>query len=247
LDRETLCFSQSEDISHFAWAKGSLHNTPIRVIDKSQSYISKMIKKANNIYKENLWNGNSDDDYFAQDTIISASELLPRWGSKEMFLAHLPTHAVASQWAIKLDEAKMRIDVDDIQSFPEKRAEPKIMIVGKLSMTNNEGDTYNVSQAGAVGKYARSDGNTFIQSEKKQTLSEAAVEIQRLLKQLEQTNPHATEAEKLTYINDETTPSFKRRVVGALQAGGEAAIEEFLDNPYVNVGKAAVKGWIQPE
>jgi hypothetical protein len=26
-------------------------------------------------------------------------------------------------------------------------------------------------------------------------------------------------------------------------AGGKAAIEEFLDNPYVNVGVAAIEGW----
>jgi len=108
-------------------------------------------------------------------------------------------------------------------------------------------ETYNVGQSGATGRYARSDNNTFIQSEQKQTLAEAAAEIQRLLKQLEQTNPNVTEAEKVAYVNDETTPSFKRRVVGALQAGSEAAIGEFLDNPYVNVGKAVVKGWIKPE
>ena len=63
----------------------------------------------------------------------------------------------------------------------------------------------------------------------------------------EQTNPTATETDKVAYVNDETTPSFKRRVVGALQAGGETAIEEFLDNPYVNVGKAVIKGWMKPE
>jgi hypothetical protein len=111
----------------------------------------------------------------------------------------------------------------------------------------DKGDRYNVGQAGAVGKYARSDNNTFFQSEQKQTLAKAATEIQQLLKQLEQTNPTATESEKITYVNDETTPSFKRRVVGALQAGTEVAIEEFLDNPYVNVSKAIVKGWIKPE
>jgi hypothetical protein len=86
-----------------------------------------------------------------------------------------------------------------------------------------------------------------LQSEPKQTLAQAAVEIQQLLKQLEQVNPTATEAEKIAYVNDETTPSLKRRAVGALQAGGESAIEEFLDNPYVNVGKAIVKGWLKPE
>lgn len=116
-----------------------------------------------------------------------------------------------------------------------------------LTEVYNMGDTYNIGQAGAAGKYARSDNNTFIQAEQKKTLAEAAAEIQKLLKQLEQSNPTATDFDKIVYVNDETTPSFKRRVVGALQAGGEAAIEEFLDNPYVNVGKAVVKGWIKPE
>jgi hypothetical protein len=100
------------------------------------------------------------------------------------------------------------------------------------------------------GNFIQGEGNQIgdkIISENKKTLAEAAAEIQTLLKQLEQTNPTATEAEKIVYVNDETTPGFKRRVVGALQAGGEAAIEEFLKNPYVNVGKAIVKGWIKPE
>jgi uncharacterized membrane protein YgaE (UPF0421/DUF939 family) len=107
------------------------------------------------------------------------------------------------------------------------------------------GDVY--SQHGSIGNKARSDNNNFVQqSQQKQTLSDAAEEIQQLLKQLEQNNPTATEAEKIEYVNDETSPSFKRRAVRALQAGGEAAIEEFLDNRYVNVGKAIVKGWIKP-
>lgn len=136
LNRETLRFSQSEDISHFIWAKGFSQNIPIRVIDKSQSYISKVLKRAKKIYQDNLWNGTSDNDYFAQDTIISASELLPRWGSKEMFLAHLPIHAVVPQWATNLDETKTskrktefsrfatklcRIHIDSIQNFQKIR------------------------------------------------------------------------------------------------------------------------------
>ena len=116
------------------------------------------------------------------------------------------------------------------------------------SKSMSETSYHNYGQVGAMGENASSDNNTFVQqSEQKQTLSDAAKEIQELLKQLEKTNPTATEAEKIVYVNDETTPSFKRRAVGAFQAGGEAAIEEFLDNPYVNVGKAIVKGWIKPE
>lgn len=83
--------------------------------------------------------------------------------------------------------------------------------------------------------------------EKKKTLAEAAAEIQELLIQLEKSKPNATEAEKVAYVNDETPLAFKSRVADALQAGSEAAIEQFLDNPYVNVGKAIIKGWIKPE
>ena len=133
------------------------------------------------------------------------------------------------------------------QALKEGIDPKKLEIIIKELIMNNQGDVYNVGQAGAVGKYARADNNTFFHSEQKQTLSDAAKEIQQLLKQLEQTNPTATEDQKVAYINDETTPSFKRRVVGALQAGGETAIEEFLDNPYVNVGKAVIKGWMNPE
>jgi predicted transcriptional regulator len=112
----------------------------------------------------------------------------------------------------------------------------------------NEGDVFHVGQAGAVGRYAQSDSNTFFQSESKQTLAEAAEEIQKLLKQLEQTSPNATESEMVIYVNDETSPGFKRRVSGALQATGEAAIDEFiLENKYLKVVKAAIKGWLQPD
>lgn len=101
--------------------------------------------------------------------------------------------------------------------------------------------------AGQVSGSAGREANQQIHwSKQKQTIAEAAKEIQQLLKQLEQSNPNSTEAKKIEYVNDETTPSFKRRVVAALQAGGEAAIEEFLDNPYVNVTKAIVKGWMKP-
>lgn len=124
----------------------------------------------------------------------------------------------------------------------------KMSEIATMNMNNQEGDTYNVGQAGAVGRHARSDYNTFYHSEQKQTLAASAAEIQKLLKQLEQTNPSATEAQQIEHINDETTPKFKKRVVGALQATGEAAIDEFvLENKYLKVAKAAIKGWIKPE
>jgi len=117
-----------------------------------------------------------------------------------------------------------------------------INISGSVHNAVGSGSVYGANQVGG------SANKSFVQqSEQKQTLAEAAKEIQQLLEQLAKINPNPTEAEKIEYVNDETSPSFKRRAVRALQAGGEAAIEEFLDNPYVNVGKAIVKGWIKPE
>jgi hypothetical protein len=121
---------------------------------------------------------------------------------------------------------------------------------GELNMSNfqqKDGDIYNVGQAGSVGRYASSNGNTFIQSEQKKTLAEAAAEIQNLLKQLEQSNPAATESDQITYVNDETAPSFKRRLVSALQGSSETAIDEYvLESKWLKVVKAAIKGWLQP-
>jgi hypothetical protein len=109
------------------------------------------------------------------------------------------------------------------------------------------GDTFNVNQAGAVGRYARSDNNNFFQSEqKKQTLTEAAEEIQKLLKQLNQTNPTATEPEQIARVNEAIKPELKQRAIAALKEGSETAIDEFvLENKYLKVVKAIVKGWLQ--
>lgn len=122
---------------------------------------------------------------------------------------------------------------------------------GTVYSAGNSASVYDAVNIGSVAnnQFTRQQTNQGIYYlyEEKQTLAEAAAEIKQLLEHLEKMNPTATEAEKIEYVNDETSRSFKRRVVGALQAGGEAAIEEFLDNPYVNVTKAIVKGWIKPE
>ncbi|MEM0980083.1 MAG: pentapeptide repeat-containing protein [Cyanobacteria bacterium P01_D01_bin.6] len=79
--------------------------------------------------------------------------------------------------------------------------------------------------------------------EKKQNLAEAANEIQRLLIQLEATHPKATETEKKSFVTAAIAPTLKKRAVSALQAGGKAAIEELLDNPYVNIAMAIIEEW----
>jgi uncharacterized protein YjbI with pentapeptide repeats len=83
-------------------------------------------------------------------------------------------------------------------------------------------------------------------SESKQSIAEAAQEIQALLEQLESANPHATEDQQKAYINSAIQPTLKQRVVAALKEGGEIAIDEFLfENKYLKVVKAVVKGWLR--
>lgn len=111
-----------------------------------------------------------------------------------------------------------------------------------VGSVGNEGEQTNVA-----GTVQGSQIGTQYTSEQKQILLELAAHINKILEQIEQNNPNATQEEKIIYLNDNTTPNFKRRVVGALQGAGETAIEEFLDNAYVNIGKAAIKGWLKPE
>ncbi len=66
------------------------------------------------------------------------------------------------------------------------------------------------------------------------------------MKQLEENNPAATDAEKQAFVTACIPPSNRQRIVGALQAGGKEALKELLDNPYVNVGVAIVEGWKHP-
>ncbi|NEQ29627.1 MAG: hypothetical protein F6K04_01290 [Leptolyngbya sp. SIO4C5] len=88
--------------------------------------------------------------------------------------------------------------------------------------------------------------NNYSVSEK-QSLADAALEIQRLLKQLEETNPAATEAEQKAFVTAAIPLTLRQRAVGALQSGGKAAVEELLDNPYVNIAIAVIEGWQSAE
>jgi hypothetical protein len=151
---------------------------------------------------------------------------------------------ISSNWDIDREP----IPVDQVERIFQVTINNHVKAVSMSNLEQKDGDTYNVQQAGAVGKYARSDNNIFIQSEPKQTLAEAALEIQKLLEYFEQTNPSATQSEMISYVNDETTPSLKRRASSALQACGESIIDEFvLENKYHKVIKATLRGWSQPD
>jgi uncharacterized protein YjbI with pentapeptide repeats len=84
-------------------------------------------------------------------------------------------------------------------------------------------------------------------SEQRQTIAEAAAEIQQLLKQLEQTNPSATEADQTAFLTAVIPPTKRQRFANALQEGGKELLKELMDNIYLNVAIAAIEGWQSAE
>jgi hypothetical protein len=115
---------------------------------------------------------------------------------------------------------------------------------------NNMAGDRNI-QMGSGNYNERIEGSyiqgNYYAAEQKQTLAEAAAEIQRLLKQLEETNPTATIEQQQAFVDVAVSPTLKARFVSALQAGWKEAVKEFLDNPYVNVGVAILEGWQEAE
>ncbi|NEO25106.1 MAG: hypothetical protein F6K53_11895 [Moorea sp. SIO4A1] len=79
-----------------------------------------------------------------------------------------------------------------------------------------------------------------------QSLAQAAAEIQQLLQQLEQSNPTATEAQQEAFVSAAIEATKKERLINALKEGGQGAVEEFLDNPYLNVVIRIIEGWRNP-
>ncbi|MBD2411260.1 hypothetical protein FACHB389_16350 [Nostoc calcicola FACHB-389] len=82
----------------------------------------------------------------------------------------------------------------------------------------------------------------------KQNLVEAAIEIQQLLKQLEQTYPSDTTTGKMTIATEaikhiEDDPTLMKRVLSAVKAGGTQALEQFLNHPAASFVIAALEDW----
>jgi hypothetical protein len=124
-----------------------------------------------------------------------------------------------------------------------------------MSDRKTEGDNISISGGNLTGFGSLTGDNTgtvsvtqnIHQSEQRQSLAEAATEIQQLLKQLEQTNPTATEVEQKAFLTAVIPSTKRQKFVNALQAGGKELFKELMDNMYVNVAVAAIEGWQSAE
>jgi predicted transcriptional regulator len=97
-----------------------------------------------------------------------------------------------------------------------------------------------ISTGGYVGGSISVNSVNNITAEEKQTLADAAAEIQQLLEQLSQKYPTTTAAEKATVAAKtmeeiEKKPDTKGKIVKALKAGGAAALMEVTNNPVVRI------------
>jgi uncharacterized protein YjbI with pentapeptide repeats len=117
---------------------------------------------------------------------------------------------------------------------------------GKIGSSGNE-NTIGNTAADVKGDQKSIQHNYNYTPEQRQTLAEAAAEIQQLLKQLEQTNPTATEVEQKAFLTAVIPATKRERFVNALQEGGKELFKELMDNMYVNVAVAAIEGWQSAE
>lgn len=176
--------------------------------------------------------------------------------AKELYereLQLLETQYRAELHAKEREIESYRRESTNMMEIAKLLASKPITVEAKAVAENqSNSDTFNTDLRHAnVGNFAnkvqdnaRQQTNQHIYaSPEKQSLAEAMAEIQTLLKQLDQTNPTATKADKKTFVTAAIPVTRRQRAVGALQAGGKTAIAEFLENPYVNVAIAIVEGW----
>ena len=142
--------------------------------------------------------------------------------------------------------------LEDLQQVieAERRDKAVLMKVFETMADNQQGPKYDMRGAQFAGGFAETVQGDQVggtqhnyAAPEKQDLAETALEIQRLLKQLEETNSTATESEQRAFVTASIPPTLRQRAVGALQSGGKAAVEELLDNPYVNVAISVIEGW----
>ena len=128
---------------------------------------------------------------------------------------------------------------EKLEKIPELISEATTKEAKFINSKSQENKLINVAKANRIqAKYL---------SEAREITAELAAEIQKLLKQLEKTNPSATVEQQKSYLDAAISSTLKERCVSVLKADNTNAIEEFLENTYIDVGKALVQDWLKLE
>ena len=145
-------------------------------------------------------------------------------------------HDYSSFIQINIDQAQMQ------NSSSESQA-------NSGTFSNNLSGANVANFANQVTDNARQQANQYNYSlEQRQTLSEAAEEIQQLLEQLSRTYSTDTVLGRMQLATEavtriESNPNLMQRLVSSLQAGGVSALEQFLNHPAANFVIAALEDW----
>lgn len=142
--------------------------------------------------------------------------------------------------------------LEEIQRVIDAERSEKATLISVLAtMANNQqGPKYTIRGSqltgAAIGNPQRQQMNESNHNNaalKKKQLTTAISAIQRLLKQLEKTNPSATETEQIAFVSAAIPSNIKQQAANAFEANSPGIFEELLDDPYVDVAIASVKGW----
>ncbi len=112
------------------------------------------------------------------------------------------------------------------QTMAEQQQSPKYQF-NHPQIENWAEQNQGVQSCGGIHNYA---------PEQKQSLAEAAAEIQQLLEQLDQSYPSDTTQGRMQIATEamsqiENNPQLTARILSALKAGGVSAFEQFLNHP----------------
>ncbi len=126
---------------------------------------------------------------------------------------------------------------------------------GDIMTEKSETSSYNLSNAKFGGGFAAGGtqtGGTLNDYSSNQNLSEAAAEIQQILKQLEVTNPTASSAEKMIVAAKavdeiENNAALKKQVIAALKLGGTEAFNQAINHPLAKNMMPIVQEWTEAE
>jgi formylmethanofuran dehydrogenase subunit C len=117
------------------------------------------------------------------------------------------------------------------------------------TMSSN-GMTVNFNNTvGTVIPIQQNDG-TIIVTNNSQDLErkELATEIVKLIEELQEELLAEDEAGQIAIIDKKITPTLKTRIIAAVKAFGESCLDEFiLENKYLKVVKALIKGWFDTD
>ncbi len=116
--------------------------------------------------------------------------------------------------------------------------------VNKVNISGGSfhGSTNIAAKASNISSVVSQD-QTQPPSEQELLLQEVADKIQQALDTLQTNNPDVNDETKRLVIDANVPVDMRRRALSAVEELGKAALEELLDNSYVNIALRAIDGW----